>query len=637
LLDQGADVNNPPAEHEAPSPLQVCIECLDYEMMVQLLTRGADPRDSGALWMAVRKADLRSVNHLLDQNRKVLSHNYLPQEADPDYGCAALCEAVLLNQPELVYTFLEAGVDFERRPTQIFRTLDRTENNARSYSSPCSAILAAIKASNPYLLQIFLSQGKTRLREKLPESDGDSELFLAMHYVNFKHKDALEILKLLNGTVAKVNSYYFWVGGPKTVLQKAMECGCCSSVVDYLLSVGANINSPAGIGNGRTALQAAAEQSRDDIVEMLIKKGASVNAIPSSYMGATAFQFAAMNGNFEIVQLLLEAGADALAPRGENYGRTAIEGAAERGHLDMVLYLLHLANDVGGVEFEHQLCRARGLAWQAGHIALSETIREHQKDRYGGLHCERFQGYDADLKISGDDTSDNNNSSNQYYSFDDDDCSDKDDSSDNDSYICNIETGEQSKPGISTTSFASLHLPIRGPNIDGMPEVRELDTSMDCNSPNVHNIPTPSNRLRSPDEEDIENEVIGGYTFAPDGNPNPPESMGTLTQERGDNQIVDPSPFPDEYLNDFLDIPGSMATPQWKGFEVTEKYQTVTHNDPNPPEFVGLPDHGMQDELIVIPNLCPNDCSIDFLDIPGSMATPRWEDLDTFYDADMEE
>ncbi|PQE03110.1 Ankyrin repeat-containing protein [Rutstroemia sp. NJR-2017a BVV2] len=528
LLDQGANVNNPPDEHETPSPLQVCIRFLDYEMMVQGLERGADPEDSGALWVAVLKKDLRSVNLLLDLNRKLLSQTHLPQRAgSTDYGRAALSEAILGNQSELVCTLLEAGVDFKRRPTRVFGLVDEEFTK----SSSLSATLAAIQVMNLILLQTFLSQGKHRLREHLLENGGDSELLLAMHSINFNHKDALEILKLLNGTVAEFNSYPSeWNKKGQTVLQKAILDGCCPSVVNYLLSIGANINSPAAISYGRTALQMAAQGDRDDIVEILIRNGASVNAIPSSYRGATAFQFAAMKGNFKIVQLLLEAGADAFAPRGKHYGRTAIEGAAENGRLDMVSYLLHLANGVDGVDFEHQLCRARRLS-----------------------------------------------------------------------------------------------------------QVEELNPSMDCDSPNFHNNPTHSDCLRPSGDEDIQHEITEKYQTATDNDPNLPECMGTSNQERENDLIVDPDQLPDDYLTNFLDIPGSMATPQWNEFEITENYQTATDNDPNLPESMATLTQEREDEPMVYPNLFPDDYLTDFLDIPGSMATPRWDNLDTFYDADMDE
>jgi ankyrin repeat protein len=625
LLDQGADVNNPPAEHEAPSPLQFCIERLDYEMMMQLLTVGANPEDSGALWVAVCKKDLRSVNLLLDLNRKVLSKNHPSKGAgSPNYGRAALSEAIRGKQSQLVCTLLEAGVDFKRPPTQQFGKRYANVTEMSKLSPVRSATFAAIEAMNLKLLQSFLRQGKHCLRENLPESGGYSEFLLAMHSINFKHQDAVGILKLLNGTVTELNSYSLYINGCQTVLQEAISRGCCSSAVDYLLSVGANINSPASTRTGRTALQTAAERNRDDIVEILIRNGASVNAIASPYRGATAFQFAAMNGNFEIVQLLLGAGADAFAPRGKRYGRTAIEGAAENGRLDMVLYLLHLADGVDGIDFEHQLCRASRLAWNTGHIALSETILEHQEDRYGRLHCGKFERHDADFVISGDERSD------------DDDSSGEDDDDSYYSYISDIETDEQAKTGVTTTSFTTHGLPTRDLNVE------ELDSPVDFDSPNIHNIPTHFNSLRSSGEEDVqyeitENEITENYEFGIDDDPNLPECMRTLTQERENGLIVVPNQLSDEFLTNFLNIPGSMATPKLNEFEVTEKYQAATDNDMNPPETVEVLDQKLEDEPNIYPNLFPDGYLTDILNIPGSMATPRWDDFDISYDADMEE
>ncbi|PQE27750.1 ankyrin repeat protein [Rutstroemia sp. NJR-2017a BVV2] len=608
LLDQGADVNNPRAEHEAPSPLQVCIRFFDYEMMVQLLTRGANPEDSGALWKAVCKRDFRSVNLLLDLNRKLLSQKNLSQgRGSTDYGRAALSEAILSNQSELICALLKAGVDFKRPPTQVFRMIKE-----RSYPS---AILAAVEAMNLNLLQIFLGEGKHHLRENL-RKDGESELLLAIHSIDFKHKDAVKILKLLGVTAAEINSYSLKSHRSQTAIQKAISDGCCPSTVNYLLSQGADINSMAGIHSGRTALQAAAEKDRDDIVELLIGKGACVNACPASWFGATAFQFAAINGNFKIAQLLLEAGADAFAPRGKHISRSAIEGAAELGRLDMVLYLLHLADSVVGIDFEHQLCRATKWAWNRGHFVLSETIQGHQKDKFGRVHCERVERHDTDFYLT-----------NISLSVSEDD---------EDNFNSDTDSDTQSEISSPPTSLTNSSLPIRGPNIDGTPEVVELDPPKDCDSPNIHNIFTHSNCLGSSGEEYIQHEITENYKIASADDPNLPEFVGTLTQEREDNQVVDPNPLPDNYLSNFLDIPGSMATPQWDGCEITEKYQTVIENDPDPPESVEILYQEME-EPMVITNLFSDDYLTNFPDIPGSMATPRWHDLDTFYDADMKE
>ncbi|KAM3068353.1 hypothetical protein ACMFMG_009490 [Clarireedia jacksonii] len=615
LLDHGADVNNPPAEHEAPSPLQTCIEFLDYNMTVQLLRRGANPEDSGSIWTAVRKADLGIVNLLLDQNRKLLSQNRLSQGAGfTDYGCAALCEAVLRGKYELVCTLLEAGVDFKRPPTRIFHQAIIVASRVNFFESPSmSAILAAIKTMNLNLLQMFLSQGSHNLRENL---HGNSELLLAMHSIPCEHKDVLQILKLINPTVHEVNSYCPYLKDQaSTILQKAIRNGCCLSVVNYLLSIGADINSPAVGKFGRTALQAAVERNRDDIVEILIHKGAFINADPAVEGGATALQLAAMIGNFKIVQLLLDAGADVLAPKGKRYGRTAIEGAAERGHLDMVLYLLHLANDVEGVDFEHQLCRASRLALNRGHIALSEVISEHQKDKFGRLHCEGIErlgtcfdyGTFAELDRGSE------------YSEDD---------------------NKWSETGVPITSSANSSLLIRGLNINGMPEFEEKDLSTNHDSQNIYNIPIHSNCLKTLGEEAMQYEITENHQIAAENDSSLTDSTITLNQERNNDLMLGSDPVPTDYLADFHDIPGSMATPQWDESEVTEKCQTATDNDPNLSGSAKTSNQEREknpDTTIVDTNPLPNDYLPDFVDIPGSMSTLQWNEFDIFEDLNMSE
>jgi hypothetical protein len=140
------------------------------------------------------------------------------------------------------------------------------------------------------------------------------------------------------------------------------------SVVQLLLHSGAEVNAPPADHNGRTALQAAAQQGNLELVRLLLDCHADVNGPPSATRGITALQGAAIIGVMSVVRVLLEKGADVNAASSRYQGRTAVEGAAEHGRLDIVQLLLNVGGDV-------EDSRAQEFARSEGHdgvVALLE-------------------------------------------------------------------------------------------------------------------------------------------------------------------------------------------------------------------------------------------------------------------------
>lgn len=145
-----------------------------------------------------------------------------------------------------------------------------------------------------------------------------------------------------------------------------------SSMVQFLISQGADINKEAIHGIKRTPLQAAAEHGSLDIVELLLQKGANANDKAAERWGATALQCAAMSGNCNIAALLLDNGASLYSPPSTYNGQSLIECAAEHGRVDMIQFLW---NASAGFGFPIEECRrAMELAEGNGHMACRDLI-----------------------------------------------------------------------------------------------------------------------------------------------------------------------------------------------------------------------------------------------------------------------
>lgn len=109
--------------------------------------------------------------------------------------------------------------------------------------------------------------------------------------------------------------------------------------VERLIAAGTDINAPAAVKYGRTALQAAAGYGHIEIVERLLAAGADINAPAAEFGGQTALQAACTGGYFEIVKTLLAAGADINAPAAEYDGLTALQAAEKFRYHEIMSYL----------------------------------------------------------------------------------------------------------------------------------------------------------------------------------------------------------------------------------------------------------------------------------------------------------
>ncbi len=108
-------------------------------------------------------------------------------------------------------------------------------------------------------------------------------------------------------------------------------------MVSFLLDHGSDVNSPAAIWGGRTALQWAALKVNMKIFYHLLNAGADINVPLAPVFAVTTLLAAVSQQNYELVCLLLASGACLNDSRGE---MTALEAAARMGDIWMARILL---------------------------------------------------------------------------------------------------------------------------------------------------------------------------------------------------------------------------------------------------------------------------------------------------------
>jgi ankyrin repeat protein len=320
------------------SAITACVLTNDYDLLRELLGRGADPYDNPAILMAA-----------LGRNENVIK---------------ALLEAFQRRYPRGRKRFgslaLALGV--------------RTEN--------LKIIKSLIPFADPQEF-FFTEELGFPDRDEYPKLH-DSPLGLA---IRMSAKGRSAPLGILLGQSIDLNRVMATNHGRRvTPLLLAVEGGCLDTV-QTLIEAGSNVSLPALWGLTRTPLQAAVEGGHREVVHYLLQKGASPNEFPAPRGGATALQLAAIKGFIGIAATLLDNGANMNAKPAVLYGRTAFEGATEHGNLEMMTYLVQNGADLHA-DNQRQYRRAVEFAennWHHAAKKLAENLL--QSTRRGGGGC----------------------------------------------------------------------------------------------------------------------------------------------------------------------------------------------------------------------------------------------------------
>ena len=382
LFDAGADLNAPSSPQGGMTTIVGAVLSGRADLVRWCLFRGSDPNISAGGTTALGAAVLRGsddlVTLLVQAGADVNAHceMYYPKFAVPEcIPWTALHVAATTGRIEIANLLLQAGAQI---------------NLPLPHPGSLTALQSAIAGYNVTMVQFLLDKGAD------PHAFGaESRTTIGRSLHRGLDMEMLNALAVAGGGFNRIVEVY-WLDIAKEDMQKSLDSGTLihwtpeqkghllqvaitrgyTDLIQEMLDVGADVNSPAVYYRGRTALQRAAEKGLTDIVTMLLSSGADVNAPAGNKYGITALQGAALSGNLNIVLTLLQAGAKVNAPPAVKCGRTALQAAAEHGRLDIVSLLLENDHDTEGKELRCE--DAAGFAEREGHTVIARILREHK-------------------------------------------------------------------------------------------------------------------------------------------------------------------------------------------------------------------------------------------------------------------
>ena len=136
----------------------------------------------------------------------------------------------------------------------------------------------------------------------------------------------------------------------ENILMIALKNGANLEKVEYLLSLGIDINEKSNYGSPAIGY-AASHNPYVEVLDFLIKKGADINFVPDYAPKSNLLIAAAENKNVEIIKYLIGKGLEINAR--SRTGNTPLLEAASNPNLDVFYYLLQLRADINAVDYNN--------------------------------------------------------------------------------------------------------------------------------------------------------------------------------------------------------------------------------------------------------------------------------------------
>lgn len=418
LILAKADVNAPSAPSGGRTALQAALERGHVEIIEILIATGANI-NAPAAGDGVTALQAAAGEDHCDVLQLLLANGANPNSPAPKSGRTVLQAAAQSGHLEIVKSLLAANADVNAPPAshggrtalqgaaenghyaiaQIL-LIERADINAPPSSHGGRTALQAAAGGGYLDIVEELLKGQADVNANCAVDNGRTALQAA------SGGGRVEVIKALLREGARIDEPASLENG-RTALQAAAEKGHTEIVRDFLKLLGYDttrlgqssgrlrknnhtialpvIDAPASSRNGRTMLQAAAQNGHIEVVRMLVAASALINAPPAPYGGRTALQAAAEGGHLEIVRMLLANGHDANGLPAPYSGRTALQAAVEGGHMDVVKILIEAKADVTARASTHDGVTALDAAKKRGFREIEILLIGKAFDR-GSVH-----------------------------------------------------------------------------------------------------------------------------------------------------------------------------------------------------------------------------------------------------------
>ncbi|KAH6885448.1 ankyrin repeat-containing domain protein [Thelonectria olida] len=328
LLALGAEVN-PPRSALGTTALQAAVMKGHTEVVRKLIGAGAEvhhcDHEEPLLNIAVEKEDIDLLETLLE----VADPNF---PIRPTISTPLHC-AIRQKSTAIVRRLLMAGADLNQPSASRHRIFRRY-----------TPLAAAVEAGNVDMIHLLVNAGAI-INPSLPEHElCPQPLFDAIHCGN------CSIVQLLLSLGADPNQTEpFYMGD--TPLMAAARIGNID-IIHALVNAGAATSpSLAEVKPSPFLLFDAIRRGNFSIVQLLLSLGADPNQTEPFYMGDTPLVAAARVSNVDIIHALVNAGA-AINPSlsKENPTELPLHEAVRRGNLDIVQLFLSLGTNPNQLE-----------------------------------------------------------------------------------------------------------------------------------------------------------------------------------------------------------------------------------------------------------------------------------------------